>query len=188
MTPATPNKGLLVLDGAHYESAIDWLHEHYGPDHPQSLFKGTAYEPICAAGPFLLNASPGSATYAAWWGGSDLQHGVWLATTQSPRQLLPILQRRLRVFDEQQREFWLRLADGSVLSRAWLVDAQWPAGFWHGVDSVWLRHGNAAVCAWENEAPEYDAAPANKGLAAQITLPEPLLHALNLPASLENNA
>ena len=188
MTSATPNKGLLLLDGARYESAMDWLHEHYGPDQPQPLFKGTAYEPIGAAGPFLLNASLGSATYAAWWGGSDLQHGVWLASAQSARQVLSILQRRLRIFDQQQRELWLRLADGAVLSRAWMAGAQWPAGFWHGVDSVWLRHGDAPVCAWENQTPESDAAPANKGLAAQITLPEPLLHALSLPAGPEKNA
>jgi len=187
MTPITPNQGLLLLDGSQYEDAIDWLHEHYGADAPQSLFKGTAYERIGAAGPFLLNASLGSAAYAAWWGGSDLQHGVWLATPQSAQQWLPILQRRLRIFDEYQRELWLRLADGSVLLRGCLAGAQWPAGFWFGVESVWLRHGNEPVCAWENEAPEFDSAPANKGLAAQITLPEPLLQALSLPAHPEKN-
>lgn len=188
MTPITPNKGLLLLDGAQYDNAMDWLHEHYGPDNPQSLFKGTPYEPIAAAGPFLLNASLGSAAYAAWWGGGDLQRGVWLASLKSAHQLLPILQRRLRIVDAHQREFWLRLADGPVLRRAWLAGAQWPAGFWHGVDSVWLRQGGAAACAWENEVPEHDSAPANNGLAAQITLPEPLLQALSLPASTEQPA
>lgn len=187
MTPVVPKKGLLLLDGAQYEGAIDWLNEHYAADSPQPLFKGTAYEPISAAGPFLLNASIGSAAYAAWWGDTDLQHGVWLASPLSIQQLLPILQRRLRIFDEDQRELWLRLADGSVLRRAWLADMQWPAGFWFGVESVWLRHGNEPVCAWENEAPEFDSAPANKGLAAQITLPEPLLQALSLPAHPEKN-
>lgn len=187
MTSVNPNQGLLLLDGARYENAMDWLYEHYGADNPQSLFKASAYEPIGAAGPFLLNASLGSAAYAAWWGGSELQHGVWLGSAKSARQLLPILQRRLRIFDEQQQALWLRLADGAVLRRAWLAGAQWPAGFWHGVDSVWLRHGNAPVCAWENETPEHDAAPANKGLAAQITLPEPLLHLLSLPAAPEPN-
>ncbi|MEX5688220.1 DUF4123 domain-containing protein [Pseudomonas silesiensis] len=188
MTSVTPEKGLLLLDGARYEDAIDWLYQHYGSDNPQSLFKGTAYESICAAGPFLLDASLGSAAYTAWWGGSDLQHGVWLASTKNAQKLLPTLQRRLRIFDEQQRELWLRLADGAVLNRAWLAGAQWPTGFWFGVDSVWLRHGNEQVCAWENEAPEYDSAPANKGLAAQITLPELLLQALSLPANPEKNA
>ena len=187
MTPDAPNKGLLLLDGAQYEDAIDWLHQHYGADAPQSLFKKTAYEPIGAAGPFLLNASTGSAAYAAWWGGSDLQHGVWLASPLSAQQLLPILQRRLRVLDEQQRELWLRLADGSVLRRAWLASMQWPTGFWFGVESVWLRHANAPICAWENQAPEFDSAPANKGLVAQITLPEALLHALSLPVDPEKN-
>lgn len=187
MTSVTPTQGLLLLDGARYENATDWLYEHYGADNPQSLFKSTAYEPIGAAGSFLLNASLGSAAYAAWWSGCDLQHGVWLASAKSAQQLLPILQRRLRILDEQQREFWLRLADGAVLSRVWLADAQWPAGFWHGVDSVWLRHDNTPVCAWVNEAPEHDAAPACKGLAAQITLPEPLLHVLSLPAAPEPN-
>ncbi|MNL46890.1 hypothetical protein D3C87_1696390 [compost metagenome] len=113
---------------------------------------------------------------------------MWLASTKNAQKLLPTLQRRLRIFDEQQRELWLRLADGAVLNRAWLAGAQWPTGFWFGVDSVWLRHGNEQVCAWENEAPEYDSAPANKGLAAQITLPELLLQALSLPANPEKNA
>ncbi|WP_123501628.1 DUF4123 domain-containing protein, partial [Pseudomonas frederiksbergensis] len=65
MRPVIQNKGLLLLDGAQYEGAIDWLNEHYGADSPQPLFKGTAYEPISPAGPFLLNASIGSAAYAA---------------------------------------------------------------------------------------------------------------------------
>lgn len=185
MTPAIPNKGLLLLDGAEYEDAIDWLNQHYGADAPQSLFKATAYEAISAAGPFLLNASLGNAAHAAWWSGADLQHGVWLASPMCVQQLLPILQRRLRIFDEHQRELWLRLGDGSALHRAWLADAQWPTGFWFGVESVWLRDGNAPVCAWENLAPDVDSAPANKGLAAQITLPELLLHALSLPANPE---
>ncbi|CAI8979110.1 DUF4123 domain-containing protein [Pseudomonas sp. IT-P171] len=188
MSPDAPNKGLLLLDGTQYEDAIDWLNEHYAADFPQSLFKGTAYEPISAAGPFLLNASTGSAAYTAWWGGTDLQHGVWLASPLSAQQLLPILQRRLRIFDEHQRELWLRLADGSVLRRTWLAGVQWPTGFWFGVEGIWLRGGNAPVCAWENKAPEIDAAPANTSLIAQITLPEPLLHALSLSANPEKNA
>lgn len=187
MISVTPNKGLLLLDGAQYDDAIDWLNEHYGPDNPQSLFKGTPYESIAGAGPFLLNASFGDAAYSGWWGGGDLQRGVWLASLKSANQLLPILQHRLRVFDEQQGEYWLRLADGPALSRAWLAGAQWPAGFWSGVDSVWLRHADSAVCAWKNEGPEYDLAPANSGLAAQITLSELLLQALNLPARMEQN-
>lgn len=187
MTPDVPSNGLLLLDGAQYEDAIDWLHQHYGADAPQSLFKGTAYEPIGAARPFLLNASTGSAAYAAWWGGTDLQHGVWLSTPLSAQQLLPILQRRLRIFDQHQRELWLRLADGLVLRRAWLAGVQWPTGFWFGVESVWLRQGNESVCAWKNQSPETDSAPSNKGLAAQITLPEALLRALSLPADPETN-
>lgn len=185
MTSVIPEKGLLLIDGAQYDVAVDWLYERYGSDNPQSLFKGTPYESIADAGPFLLNASFGDAAYNAWWGGVDLQRGVWLASLKSANQLLPILQRRLRIFDEQQREFWLRLADGPALNRAWLAGVQWPAGFWYGVDSVWLRHADSAVCAWENQRPEYDAVPADDGLTAQITLPEPLLQALSLPARLE---
>ncbi|MGW8464433.1 DUF4123 domain-containing protein [Pseudomonas sp. CLCA07] len=188
MTAETMEKGLLLLDGAQYDDAIDWLGEHYGPDTPQSLFKGTAYEPIARAGPFLLNASLGTVAYTAWWGGRDLQRGVWLATSKSAQQLLPVLQRRLRIFDQQQREFWLRLADGAALNRAWMAGAQWPAGFWCGVDSVWLWHSDSAVCAWKNERAEYDLAPANNGVTAQITLPEALLQALSLPACMEHNA
>jgi hypothetical protein len=188
MSSSVPNKGLLLIDGAQYEDAVAWLHQHCGADNPQSLFKGTAYEPISAAGPFLLNASKGSASHGAWCSGSDLQQGVWLATPHSARQLIPILQRRLRVFDQQQRELWLRLGDGAALRRAWLAGAQWPTGFWFGVESVWLRERNAPVCAWENQAPEVDSAPGNKGLVAQITLAEPLLHALSLPTNPEKNA
>lgn len=185
MTSIPPKNGLLLLDGAQYDDAFDWLSEHYGLDNPLPLFKGTPYEPIAGAGPFLLSASFGNAAHTAWWSGSDLQRGVWLASVGSSSQLLPILQRRLRIFDEQQREFWLRLADGPALNRARLAGAQWPAGFWFGVQSVWLRHGGAPVCAWTNEAPERDCAGADKGLAAQITLCEALMHALSLPANTE---
>lgn len=185
MNRTIADQGLLLVDGAHYDDAWDWLHQHYGQDQPLSLFQGTAYEPIAAAGPFILNASVGSATYAAWWRGSDLQRGVWLATGERARALLPSLQRRLRIFDEQQREFWLRLADGDALNRARLAGAQWPAGFWHGVDSIWLRQDGEAVCAWENPAPQLDAASADKGLVAHITLSPPLLHTLSLPATTE---
>lgn len=186
MTPPTPNTGLLLLDGAWYEDAFDTLYLKYAADSPQSLFKGTAYEPIGAAGPFLLNASRGSAAHTAWCEGTDLQHGVWLASAHSARQWLPILQRRLRIFDQHQQELWLRLGDGAALRRAWLAGAQWPTGFWAGVESVWLRHADAPVCAWKNPTPDIGCAPAHKGLSAQITLPAPLLHALNLPADPEN--
>ena len=185
MTSMPPQKGLLLLDGAQNDDAVDWLNEHYGANNPVALFKGTPYEPIAGAGPFLLNASFGSAAYTQWWGGGDLQRGVWLASLKSANQLRPILQRRLRIFDEQRRECWLRLADGPALNRARLAGAQWPAGFWCGVDSVWLRHGGASVCAWTNETPERDSAMADKGLAAQIILPNALLHALSLPADTE---
>lgn len=187
MKSESPNKGLLLIDGSQYKDGTGWLHEHYGPDHPQSLFNRTAYEPISACGPFLLNASIGSATHTAWWSGADLQHGVWLATSKTTQQLLSIMQRRLRIVDEQQQEFWLRLADGPALTRAWMASAQWPKGFWFGVDSVWLRHGNGPVCAWENQHPEYDSAPEEKALVAQITLSESLLLALSLPANPETN-
>lgn len=185
MTSITPTKGLLLIDGAQYDDAFDWLNQRYGSDNPRALFKGTPYELIAGAGPFLLDASFGSAAYTAWWSGGDLQRGVWLASVESASQLFPILQRRLRIFDEQQCEFWLRLADGPALSRAWLADAQWPAGFWFGVQSVWLRHGGTSLCAWVNETPGCDSAKADKGLVAQITLPNVLLHALSLQANTE---
>lgn len=187
MNPDNSHKGLLLLDGGRYADAMSWLHEHYGADNPQSLFNGTAYAPISATGPFLLNASLGSAAHNAWWSGADLQHGVWLASQKNAQQLLPMLRRRIRIFDEQRQEFWLRLADGPALTRAWLAGAQWPKGFWCGVESVWLRHGNGAACAWENRHPEYDLAPQPKGLVAQITLSESLLLALSLPAHPETN-
>ena len=186
MIASTPETGLLLLDGAQFDDATDWLLQHYGNDQPQSLFKGTAYEPIASAGPFILNASRGDAAHSAWWSGSDLQQGVWLGCEKSARQMLPILQRRLRIFDERKHDFWLRLADGPALGRAWMAGAQWPAGFWHGVDSLWLRQGGTAVCAWVNQTLKLDCAQADKGLAAQITLPDALLHALSLPANTEH--
>ena len=79
------------------------------------------------------------------------------------------------------------LLDGPALTRALMAGAQWPKGFWFGVDSVWLRHGNGPVCAWENQHPEYDSAPEEKALVAQITLSESLLLALSLPANPETN-
>ena len=185
MTSMPPDNGFLLLDGAQYDDAFDWLNEHYGPDNPRPLLKGTAYEAIAGAGPFLLDASLGCASHAAWWGGHDLQRGVWLASPESAQHLLQVLQRRLRILDEQQREFWLRLADGPVLDRARLAGAQWPAGFWSGVGSVWLRCDGVAVCAWTNEMPTRDCALADSGLAAQITLPDALLQALSLPANTE---
>lgn len=188
MTSMIPKKGLLLLDGAQYDDAFDWLNEHYGSDSPLSLFKGTAYEPIAGAGPFLLNAAFGSAAYTAWWDDGDLQRGVWLGSLKSAHQLLPILQRRLRIFDEQRREFWLRLADGPALNRARLAGAQWPAGFWCGVENVWLRQSGAPVCAWTNDTPERDSAMADTGLAAQISLPDALLHALSLPTNTEHHS
>jgi hypothetical protein len=182
MNAPTPAQGVLLIDGAQFADAHAWLYQHYAQDSPRALLKGTPYEPIAGSGPFVLNASQGSAAFNAWWSGSNLQRGVWLSTSRNLVELVPILRRRLRIFDEQGDEFWLRLADGHALARSWLTEAQWPAGFWFGIESVWLRHAGRAVCAWTNDHPEHDAAPADLDMTAQFTLSTRLLDALSQSA------
>ena len=35
MNSDSPNKGLLLINGASYADGMGWLHEHYGADNPQ---------------------------------------------------------------------------------------------------------------------------------------------------------
>ncbi|MCQ4326390.1 hypothetical protein CXK94_02455 [Stutzerimonas stutzeri] len=175
--PATGN-GALLLDGARHENATAWLYQRFPTHQPWPLLLGTDYEPIADAGPILLDAPQGSPVYEAWRHGSDIEDGVWLQSDAALDDLQRILQRRLRIFTPERGELWLRLGDACPLYRAWQSGAQWPEGFWHGVQGVWLRDGTGIFCAWHNDRPQQDGAPDDLGIAAQLTLDWPLLQAL----------
>lgn len=177
-TPPTFGNGALLLDGARHENATAWLYKHLPGHQPWPLLVGTAYEPIADAGPILLEAPFGSPPYEAWKHGSEIMDGVWLESDASISTLLNVLRRRLRIFTPDGNELWLRLGDGRPLYHAWQSGAQWPEGFWHRIDGVWLRGGATAFCAWRNERPQHDLAPAEPSLSAQLTLDWPLLRAL----------
>ncbi|MPQ68919.1 MULTISPECIES: DUF4123 domain-containing protein [unclassified Pseudomonas] len=180
MIEAINHPGFLLIEGTCLDAARAWFRQHYPSHQAVSLLINTPYAAIADAGPFLLETLPGSPMQRDWWqGGSPLDQGVWLSSRLSPVKLFVSLQRRLKVHGAQDREYWLRLGDAGALLRAWESQAPWPAGFWHGVDSVWLRHRGAPLCAWKNTTPEQDAAPANIGFAAQIVLPQALLCALS---------
>jgi len=180
MIEAMTHPGFLLIEGTCFDAARAWFRQHYPSHQAVSLLINTPYAAIADAGPFLLEAPPGSPMQRDWWqGGSPLDQGVWLSSRLPPVKLFVSLQRRLKVQGAQDREYWLRLGDAAALLRTWESQALWPTGFWHGVDSIWLRHQGAPLCAWKNTTPEQDAAPANIGLAAQIVLPEALLCALS---------
>lgn len=176
-SPSTGN-GALLLDGARHEHATAWLYQHLPGHQPWPLLAGTAYESIADAGPILLEAPLGSPPYEAWKHGNEIHDGVWLESDASITTLYRTLQRRLRIFSPDQRELWLRLGDGRPLLHAWKSGTQWPEGFWHCIEGVWLRSGGSAFCAWRNECPQHDLAAGDLGLSAQLTLDWPLLRAL----------
>ncbi len=175
------SSGALVLEGTRYEQPLRWLYQHHSEHEPQPLLRRTPYAEIAEFGAIMVPAGEGSTLRDAWWQGeASLRSAVWLETALPPDQLFNVLQRRLRIHTPDGRECWLRLGDGGALRQAWLAGAQWPAGFWHGVTGVWLQHDETPIRAWSNETPEVDCAPADNGLAAQITLDWPLLEALTL--------
>lgn len=176
--PSTVGSGAVLLDGARYENSLAWLYQHFPSHQPRPLLLGTPYEPIADAGPILLDAPTGSAAYEAWRTGSEILDGVWLESDVSVDDLYRIMQRRARVFAPDGRELWLRLGDARPLYRAWLAKTQWPEGFWHRVERIWLRHEVGVVCAWHYEQPQQDMAVADQGIAARLTLDWPLLQAL----------
>lgn len=175
--PDTGN-GAVLLDGARYENAFAWLYQHFPDAQPRPLLLGTPYEPIADAGPILLDAPTGSSAYEAWRSGDQVLDGIWLESAAPADDLYRILQRRVRVFAPNRRELWLRLGDARPLHRAWLGKAQWPDGFWHRIQGIWLRHQASIICAWHNDQPQMDLAPADQGIVAQLTLDWPLLEAL----------
>ncbi|KIH84940.1 DUF4123 domain-containing protein [Pseudomonas batumici] len=172
--------GFLLIEGTCFRAAKAWFRQHYPTHQPVSLLINTPYVAIADAGPFLLEALPGSPIRLDWWqGDSPLGRGVWLSSRLSPAKLLLSLQRRLKVQAPLGREYWLRLGDAGALLRTWELQTPWPTGFWHGIDSVWLHRHGTPLCAWQNSAPEQDAAPVNAGFEAQIVLPDALLCALS---------
>lgn len=177
--PTRSGNGVILLDGAQYENATAWLYQTFPSHQPWPLLLSTPYEPIADAGPILLEAHVGSPTYEAWKHGGDIKESVWLESDASVEELHRTLQRRLRIFTPDRRELWLRFADARPLYQAWQSKAQWPEGFWHGIARIWLRYESTTFCAWHNENPEKDGAPANLGIAAQLTLGWPLLGALS---------
>lgn len=171
-------KGAILLDGARYDNAMAWLYERYPSDQPLPLLAGTPYSPLADAGPILLPVAAGSSAFQAWWHGSDFCSALWLESQLGVDELFRTLQRRVRIFAPDKREFWLRFADARPMRNAWLAGARWPEGFWHGIDSVWLHHEHVPICAWHNRTPHLDCAPADTSLSAQVTLDWPLLEAL----------
>lgn len=176
--PTVTDNGVILLDGARYEHATAWLYQTFPSHQPWPLLLGTPYEPIADAGPILLAAPVGSTVYDAWMHGNGIKDSVWLESDASVEELHRILQRRLRIFTPEHRELWLRLADARPLYLAWQSKAQWPEGFWHRITRIWLQYEGTTFCAWRNEHPEKDDAPASLGIAAQLTLGWPLLEVL----------
>lgn len=172
--------GALLMDGAAFDDAVQWIYREYTDVTPLLLLRGTDYDSIAEAGPILIGASIGSPIYRHWQAGTNaMADAVWLESRVPVQTLFSSLQRRLRVLAPDRREFWLRLGMAGPLRQAWKEHQQWPDGFWHGVDRVWLHHAGAVHCAWNNPSPERDCTrPTDNHLEAQVVLDWPLLQAL----------
>ncbi|MBE7374636.1 DUF4123 domain-containing protein [Pseudomonas lopnurensis] len=171
--------GFLLFDGASHKQALAWLCQTFPGHSPRPLLSGTPYSPLAEIGPILLNADAGSPLHEAWYRGrSELRHAVWLKSDFALHELRDALQRRLRILSPDGRKFWLRLADARPLLDAWRANAQWPAGFWHGVRDIWLHDEDVPLLAWSNPPPERDDSGASEPLDARFTLDWPLLEAL----------
>jgi len=169
--------GIVLLDGALFDDSVTWLYQTFPSHQPLPLLTGTPYEAIADAGTILLEAWQGSPLQQAWWRGDErlADTTIWLETPLTAEQVFVHLQRRLRVQSPDHRSLWLRLGNGEALRHAWLAEAQWPTGFWHGVNSVWLHHQGTPRCAWSNEAPHLDCTDTG---ANEVTLDWLLLQAL----------
>lgn len=178
--------GAVLIDGAAFNNALAWLYQNYPSHQPHPLLAATPYQALKAVGPILIDAPTGSALQRDWFAGAGhMRDAVWMEAEVPIKQLSAALQRRLRIFSPDRREFWLRLADARPLRHAWKAGAQWPEGFWHGISSVWL-HGNGPAQAWFNKDSKLDCAPRKQGLKAQLTLDWPLLEALTQDVTPEN--
>lgn len=172
-------QGYLLIDGTRFDDAVAWLARSYPGHRFMPLLQATAYAPIAEAGPIILDVPAGSAAQQAWLQGDEnLINGVWLQTQKPMIEVFKILQRRTKIYSPERKEYWLRLGDALPLRQAWLSGANWPPGFWFGIESVWLHHEKVVQRAWTNDLPSIDGAPADTGIDAQIVLDWPLLQAL----------
>lgn len=173
--------GALLMDGAMFDNAMQWLYGEYVHVTPLLLLRGTDYEAIAEAGPILIETSAGSSIYRHWQSGANgMADASWLESRVPVQTLFASLQRRLRILAPDRREFWLRLGLAEPLRQAWKAGLQWPEGFWFGVDSVWLHHAGSTHRAWNNPSPERDCTRlSGNPLEAQIALGWPLLQALS---------
>lgn len=171
----------LLMDGAQFDDAIQWLYREYSDLTPLLLLRGTDYEPIAEAGPILIETFTGSLIHRHWQSGTKgMSNAVWLESRISIQALFSSLQRRLRILAPDGREFWLRLGLAKPLLHAWKEGLQWPEGFWFGIERVSLHHEGTTHCAWSNSMPERDCTRSfDNPLQAQIVLDWPLLQALS---------
>ncbi|QNH76599.1 DUF4123 domain-containing protein [Pseudomonas protegens] len=171
--------GALLLDGASQDHILAWLYQHYPSHQPLPLLLETPYAALQESGPILLDAPRHSPLYEGWSSGvTELRHGLWLEARLPAEQLFHCLQRRLQVRSPDSRKFWLRLGDARPLLRAWKAGVEWPRGFWHGIDVLWMRHAQGPIPTWRNHQPELDLVTASDSFDAHITLSWPLLGAL----------
>ncbi|KKN94044.1 hypothetical protein LCGC14_0193080 [marine sediment metagenome] len=172
-------QGAILIDGAGLDNAFGWLYKNYPSHQPRPLLFDIPYVSLMHLGPILIDASEGSALYLAWTQGAEgLRNSVWLETIQPIDQIFSSLQQRLQVRSPDGRTLWLRMADARPLRKAWEVGAEWPAGFWYGISSVWLLSDGEPRLAWINEEPGLDCAPRADSANKQIMLDWPLLEAL----------
>ncbi|WP_371227515.1 DUF4123 domain-containing protein [Pseudomonas sp. QE6] len=171
----------LLIDGARFDDAIQWLYQEYSDLTPLLLLRGTDYEPIAEAGTILIETPTGSPIHRHWQSGANgMSDAVWLESWIPIQALFSSLQRRLRILAPDGREFWLRPGLAEPLRQAWKEGLQWPEGFWFGIDRVSLHHEGSTYCAWSNSTPEHDCTrPSDNPLQAQVVLDWPLLQALS---------
>ncbi|WP_443190163.1 DUF4123 domain-containing protein [Pseudomonas indica] len=179
----TRRQGYLFVDGLLIEPAMAWCFQ-YLPEcqPPMPLLRGTAYDGMAELGPLLIPVRPGDQADHLWQqADGPLHSAVWLESRLDLFAMQTILLRRLQVRDPKGKPYWLRFYDAYALSRAHQAGLEFPRGFWHGIDAVWLPRDTGPILAWANPHPDDDAAPGDLGVAPQITLDWPLLQALANP-------
>lgn len=173
-------QGFLFVDGLLIDPAMAWCFQYLPEcEPPLPLLRGTAYDEIADLGPLLIPVRPGDQADRVWQQADNpLYLGVWLESRLDLLSMRAILQRRLQVRDPNGQPYWLRAYDARALARVRHAGLAFPQGFWHGIDAVWLPRQSGPFLAWANPAPDVDIAPRDLGIAPQITLDWPLLHAL----------
>lgn len=173
-------EGFLFVDGLLIEPAMSWCFQYLPKcEPPLPLLRGTAYDGMVELGPLLIPVRPGAQAERLWQQADNPLHlAVWLESRLDLFAMQAILQRRLQVRAPGGQSYWLRAYDARALARVHQAGLAFPQGFWHGIDAVWLPRASAPFLAWANPAPDLDIAPRDLGVAPQITLDWPLLHAL----------